>query len=232
MKKFQLFLKDNTLSIFSLLIMVGIVALIIIQGPVKKELGMPNSGSSQTVPESAALPRVNTPETSGWQFIGNDSAKVVFVEYGDFNCGYCRKFAQETFPKIKEKYIDTGMVKFFWKDYVIFGDQSKLLAEAVHCAGDQGKFFEMHDKIFANTIQGLSADALVSTLAQSLGLNTSEFNDCLTTGRYASKVEQSTQEAVNFGFDGTPTSTINGRVIFGARPLADFEAAINQAFSE
>lgn len=231
MKKIQLFLKDNTLSIFSLLIMAGIVALIIVQGPVKKELGMPDNGSSQTVPENSVLPR-STPETVDWQFLGSDSAKIIFVEYGDFNCGYCRKFAQEIFPKIKEKYIDTGVVKFFWKDFVIFGDDSMLLAEAVHCAGDQGKFFEMHDKIFANTIQGLSTDALASTLARSLDLNMSEFNDCLATGKYTSKVQQSTQEAADLGFEGTPTSVINGQVVFGARPWADFETAINEAFSK
>ncbi len=226
MKKFQLFLKDNALSIFSFLAMAGIVALIIIQGPVKKELGNPDNGNLRATPENSASPQTKTPDVSGWQFIGSADAKVVFVEYGDYNCGYCQRFAQETFPKIKEKYIDTGMVKFVWKDFVIFGDQSKLLAEAVHCAGDQGKYFEMHDKIFANTIQGLSADVLASTLARSLNLNLSEFNNCLTAGNYASKVEQSTQEATSFGFGGTPTSIINGQVIIGARSLAEFEAAI------
>lgn len=226
MKKLQLFLKDNALSIFSFLAMAGIVALIIIQGPVKKELGSFDDGSPRITPENSVSPETKAPDVSGWQFIGSADAKVVFVEYGDYNCGYCRKFAQETFPKIKEKYIDTGKVKFVWKDYVIFGDQSKLLAEAVHCAGDQGKYFEMHDKIFANTIQGLSADVLASTLAQSLNLNISEFNNCLTAGKYVSKVEQSNQEATSFGFGGTPTSIINGQVIIGARSLAEFEAAI------
>ena len=232
MKKIQLFLKDNALSIFSFLAMAGIVALIIIQGPVKKELGVFDNGSPQATPENSASSQTKTPNVSGWQFMGSADAKVVFVEYGDFNCGYCRKFAQETFPKIKEKYIDTGRVKFVWKDYVIFGDNSLALAQAIHCAGDQGKYFEMHDKIFANTIQGLPTDTLTLTLAQSLNLNISEFNNCLTTGKYVSKVEQSTQEAINFGFGGTPTSVINGRVINGARPLADFEAAIEAALNE
>ncbi len=207
MKKLQLFFKDNALSVFSLLAMAGIVALIIIQGP----------------------PGRVRPNISGWQSMGSASAKVLFVEYGDYNCGYCQRFAQETFPKIKEKYIDTGKLKFVWKDFVIFGDNSLVLAEAVHCAGDQGKFFEMHDKIFSNTIQGLSANVLASTLAQSLNLNMSEFNGCLTTGKYVSKVEQSTTEAAGFGFGGTPTSVIDGRVIIGARSLAEFEAAIEAA---
>lgn len=231
MKKIQLFLKDNALSIFSLLVMIGIVVLIIVQGPVKKELGMFDNGNNQKTPESSLSPQAKTPDVFGWQFIGSADAKVVFVEYGDYNCGYCKRFAEETFPKLKEKYINTGKVKFVWKDYVIFGDQSKLLAEAVHCASDQGKYFEMHDKIFTNTIQGLSADSLALSLANSLNLDVTVFNECLGSGKYASKIEQSTQEAINFGFNGTPTSVINGRVLIGARSLAEFEAVIEAALN-
>lgn len=94
------------------------------------------------------------PDTAGFAFLGDKNAPNTIVEYGDYLCGYCRKYHDELLPQIQEKYIKTGKVKFVFKDMVIFNrdidgkvsdsSPSQLIAEAARCAGDQGKFWEYH----------------------------------------------------------------------------------------
>ena len=226
MNKLKPFLKENTLSIFSLLVMVGAVSLIVIQGPVKKDIGggkLPFQANSQESLGQASLPDIN-----GWPFLGNPDAKVVFVEYGDYKCGFCGRFNRETLPKLKEKYIDTGKVKFVWKDLVIFGEDSLMLAQGAHCAGEQGKFFELHNELFSEGPEKDSpAEIRLISLGQKLNLDMKKFSSCLNSGKYVEKINQSVQEAGEFGFSGTPTAMINGEVIVGAQPVAKFESMIN-----
>ena len=228
MKKLQKFFKENFSSIFALVVMSGIIAWIAIQGP--SQLNLPNPTVSPDIglsPESRYSPIIKD-----WPFLGNVEAPVVFVEYGDYNCGYCGKFNQDVLPKIKEKYIDTGMVKFVFKDFVIFGEESQLLAEAVHCAGEQGKFFEAHDFVFQNDLQGFSAEKLAEKFATSLGVNARLVSECLKSGRYVDLISESTQEAASFGLTGTPMSIINGRLVEGAQSLSVFSETIEAALED
>jgi protein-disulfide isomerase len=219
MEKVQKFLEENALSIFSLLIMAGIVVLVVSRGPVKRQ-------AAPVATEKPAASQNLEPNIEAWPFLGNPGAKVVFVEYGDYQCGYCGRFNQETLPELKKKYIDTGKMKFVYKDFIIFGDLSKQVAQAAHCAGDQNKFFEYHDLAFAKQAEGFSLDAL-KKFAQDLGLDKDEFNQCLDSGKYASKVDQSSLESLGFGIEGTPTSIINGQMVVGAVPFSSFETVID-----
>lgn len=219
MAKLKKFFQENFLSLFALLVMGGIVFLALNQNKA------PQPPSPSVTPTPGATSPQPEPATTDWPFLGNPEAKVVFVEYGDYQCGFCRRFNQEVLPELKQRYLETGKVKFVYKDFVIFGETSKLAAQAAHCAGDQNKFFEYHNEIFKNQEKGLSLETLLA-IATNLGLNRQEFESCLSNGKYAEKVEQSTQEGLSLGVEGTPTSFINGQKIVGARPFSSFETII------
>jgi protein-disulfide isomerase len=161
--------------------------------------------------------------------IGNKNAKVRIVEFGDFQCPYCR----EAFPTVREiisKYQDR--IHFIYRDFPV-ADQHPVAAkaaEAGQCANEQGKFWEFHDKIFIN--QGeLSLDNL-SVFASAAGLESEKFNQCLRSGKYASEVLQDLLDGKKLGVKGTPTFFINGYRVSGVIPREMFINLIKQGLKE
>jgi protein-disulfide isomerase len=134
---------------------------------------------------------------------GNVNAPVTMVEYSDFTCGFCLKFFKETWPRLQARYVDTGKVRFLYKDYPR-ADQGPGLAAAVaaRCAGDQGAYWPMHDRLFAERAQ-LDQDLFLQH-AKALGLNQAGFSQCLSDGRHVKAIFQDRQEANSWGFRGTP----------------------------
>ncbi len=169
----------------------------------------------------------NTDAADDDAFQGPDDAPVVIVEFSDFQCPYCRRFYADTLPRILEKYPD--QVKFVYRDFPIFGDDSIRAGMATECGEEQGKFWEMHDAIFdsrsGDNPPPLSQETLVG-FAQTLELDTDAFTECLSGNRYMDEVTADYQAAVNYGFGGTPTFLINGRVMVGAEPFEAFDQAI------
>lgn len=162
-------------------------------------------------------------------FHGPDDAPVVIVEFSDFQCPYCGRFYQETLPQILEKYPDE--IKFVYRDFVIFGEDSARAAMATECAEEQDKFWEMHDAIFdsrqASDAPPLSQETLVG-YAEALEMNTTAFDECLTSERYLDEVTNDYQAAVGYGFGGTPGFLINGKPVSGAQPFQVFDQVIQQ----
>ena len=121
---------------------------------------------------------------------GDPKAPVVMVEFSDFQCQFCRRFYDDALPQVEKEYIQTGKVFFVYKDFPLsFHPMAQPAAEGTRCAADQGKALEMHDTIFnfqntkgQGTIQW-SVDELKQE-AQKIGLNMTEFNSCLDTGKY------------------------------------------------
>lgn len=167
-------------------------------------------------------------------FIGNKNAKVTIIEFSDFQCPFCRKFWNDTLPQIKKEYIDTGKVKFVYRDFPLdFHAGAKPAAEGTECADDQGKFWELHDKIFQEqdkqgqgTIQFTKAD--VVKWAGQIGLNMTQFNQCLDSGKYKAEVEKDMSDGTAAGVSGTPTTYVNGRQLVGAQPFEAFKAIIEE----
>ena len=157
-------------------------------------------------------------------FLGPEDAPIVIVEFSDFQCSFCSRFYEETLPLIRENYPD--QVKFVYRDFPIFGEDSARAAMAAECAHEQGAFWEMHNRVFAiyqeDAPPPLSQDTLVS-FADELGLDTAEFTTCLESQRYLDEVVNDYQTAVAYGFQGTPGFVINGVVYpFGAQPYDTF----------
>ncbi|MFB6197309.1 MAG: DsbA family protein, partial [Halobacteriaceae archaeon] len=117
------------------------------------------------------------------------------IEFADFQCPFCRKYFTQTFQKVKNNYVDTGKVRYVYRDFPLdqLHPRAQKAAEAAECAQDQGKFWQYHDKIFneqakqgQGTIQFSIND--LKTWASQIGMDTETFNQCLSSGKYSQEV--------------------------------------------
>jgi len=160
---------------------------------------------------------------------GSDKAPVTLIEFSDFRCSFCRKFWKDTLPSLEKKYVETGKVKFVYRHFAILGKFSTAAAEAVECAGEQRKFWEYHDKLFASAGSPLAFTAgRLKGFAKDLGLSGQSFDQCLDSGKYLNKVEQETGIGSLLGASGTPAFFLNGKLLAGAQPFRVFEAVIEE----
>jgi len=161
---------------------------------------------------------------------GDKDAPVTIVEFSDYECPFCVRFYSNTFGELKTKYIDTGKVKFVYRDFPLsFHQNAQKAAEAAECAGEQNKYYEMHDKLFEDGVSG--GVTAFKGYAQEIGLDTSEFNNCLDSGKMASEVKKDFDDGAKFGVSGTPAFFINGKLLTGAQPIQAFEQMIEQELS-
>lgn len=159
---------------------------------------------------------------------GNPNAKVTIIEFSDFECPFCGRFAPTVKQALDEYSDDVRLVyKHFPLDSI--HPQARPAAEASECAAEQGKFWEFHDALFENQTS-LSAN-YYPQLAGELGIDTGKFNDCLTSGRFAQKVEDDYQLGLSVGARGTPYSLVNGQPVSGAVPFAQLKQAIDAALA-
>ena len=156
---------------------------------------------------------------------GNANAPVTIVEWSDFECPFCARFYSQTLGQIQEKYIDTGKVKIVYRDFPLgFHVNAQKAAEAAECAGEQGKFWEMHDQLFEKGVkEGVSS---FKKFASDIGLDTEKFNACLDSGKMASETAKDMQDGQAAGITGTPGFIINGQLISGAQPFSVFQQII------
>ena len=156
---------------------------------------------------------------------GPATAPITIVEFSDFQCPYCSR-VNPTLKQVEEKYGDKLRVVF--RDFPlvqIHKDASKA-AEAAQCAHDQGKFWEMHDKLFSNQSK-LQVEGLKQS-ATEIGLDATAFNQCLDSGKFAAEVQKDAEEGASYGVTGTPAFFINGRMLSGAQPLEAFVTVIDE----
>lgn len=162
--------------------------------------------------------------------LGDSSAKVEITEYSDFECPFCANFATIQMPTIKEQLIATGKVRWRYRDFPIPGHAyGRFAAHAAQCAGEQGKFWDMHDQLFYHhqwAQTGKDPSRLFRDFAQAAGLDLVKYDACMESGRFASRIEFSRQEGVHLLVDGTPTFYVNGKKFTGPRATSDAFKAI------
>lgn len=193
------------------------------------------AGDNQEVPTPA--PTNDTPATvDDDPMIGDANAPITVIEFTDYQCPFCSRHFTDTYSKIKENYIDTGKVKYVSRDFPLsFHPFAQKASEASECADDQGKFWEMHDKLFATqAVWSAGADALPTfkQYAKDLGLDTGDFDSCLDGGTHAQEVKDDMAAGSASGIDGTPGFWILGpddqkQKISGAYPYETFSAAFD-----
>ena len=160
--------------------------------------------------------------------LGDEDAPVEVVEYSDFRCPYCAQFARETKPELVERYVDTGVVHYVWRDLPYQGEGARRAALAARAAQEQGQFWEYHSALFSSQDQEPS-DERLRAIADELGLDVEAFDEALASERHADVVAAGFERGQELGLTGTPAFTINGEVIIGAQPLEVFVEAIEAA---
>lgn len=157
---------------------------------------------------------------------GNPDATVTIVEFSDFECPFCGRFYSQTYGQIKSEYIDTGKVKYVFRDFPLgFHSKAQKAAEAAECAEEQGKFWEMHDMLFEN--QNNIAVKDIKGYARDLELDGEAFDECLDSGKYYDEVQEDMADGAGAGVTGTPAFFINGQMLSGAQPFSSFKQVID-----
>ncbi len=169
--------------------------------------------------------------------LGNPRAPLTLVEFTDYKCPFCLRYHQQTYPRIKKAFIDTGKVRYIVRDLPLrIHPQALKAAQAAHCAGEQGKYWDMQDALFRNA-KDLSQVKL-PVIAKEEGLDMGKFRECFASQRYLEQIRTSAAEAAQLGISGTPTfilgpnsgdDSVEGWKIVGAQPFETFEAGIRMA---
>ena len=189
----------------------------------------PTLGAQPTTPPPSDAPVGKVAAVTKDDYIrGDKNAKVTLIEYSDFECPFCSRH-QDNVEKILEEY--SGKVRLVYRHFPLsFHQEAQKAAEASECAGEQDKFWEMHDIIYeANAAKETMSVEKWKTAAGTLGLKQSKFDDCLDSGKYASKVKKQMAEGSSAGVKGTPATFINGKMVSGAIPYDVLKAAIDEA---
>ncbi len=190
----------------------------------------------QLLQSNGLSPSVSSVSVRGETFRGDSGARVAIIEYADFECPYCGEYERKVFPQLLSDYIATGKVKYFYRDLPLPGHARAIpAARAARCAGEQGKYWEMHDSLFA-TQNALSAPALLDR-AQTLGLDTEKFSECQSSEKYSADIQKSISEAQAMRIDGTPTFFLGiveqsgdvtiGKRVAGAAPFDVFKSELD-----
>lgn len=189
-------------------------------------------------PQPQAQPSTQAPKpdepasvsVAGMPFLGKADAPLTLVMFTDYQCTFCSRFEDQTLPEIKKQYIDTGKLRFVVRDFPMkFHPNAPKAAEAVYCAEEQEKYWELREKLVSN---GDKLDAkLLPDYAKQVGLDVDKFSACLGSGRHAEKVKANVALAASIGISGTPSFVVgrsngdmaNGVKMVGAQPFAAFD---------
>jgi protein-disulfide isomerase len=152
-------------------------------------------------------------------FLGAEDAQIVIIEFSEYQCPFCSKMYQEIYPDLKKDFIDTGKVKYVYRDFPLTIHPNAInAAMAAECAGDQDQYFAMHNLLFENQTNWANEDNPKKNFdeyATSLGLNTTTFSECYESEKYADEIAKDKEEGIAYGVQVTPTLFINGKLFRG-----------------
>ena len=176
--------------------------------------------------------------TAGEPTMGSSSAKVTIMEVSDYQCPFCQRQTVDTFPQIDAAYIRTGKVQYIFVDYPIaqLHPSAARSHEAANCAGEQGKYWEMHRALFTSPV--VKEDTALMARAKSAGVDTARLQSCLASGKFAASVQASVRRMEGLGIAGTPMVLIGltpapgqpmkvVKFVYGAQPFGAFKSVID-----
>lgn len=188
----------------------------------------PQAGETTPIPAKVDVAVGHLP------ILGNKNAKVTLIEFSDFQCPFCKRFFDDALVQIKKDYIDTGKAKLAYRHYPLpFHQNAQKAAESSECANYQGAFWEYHDLLFQKQTEWENQSATDATksfesYATEIGINTSQFQTCLSSSKFANVVAEDLNDGQKAGVSGTPTLFVNGKAIVGAQPFSAFKSAIDE----
>ncbi|HMN51210.1 MAG TPA: DsbA family protein [Xanthobacteraceae bacterium] len=189
-------------------------------------LPMPAFAQAKKVNEA----ELHKPGALGDHILGNKDAKVTVVEYASFTCGHCASFHQNTFPKLKEKYIDTGKVKLIFRVFPTAPAELSIAAGMIaHCAGED-RYFALTSALFETQRTWMTANAVpvLQKLANQAGISEEKFKSCLSDKALAQEIQQvAVRGFETFGVNATPTIFVNGTRIEGDTSIEELSKVID-----
>ncbi len=201
--------------------------------------GAPRENAPALQPDPAEPAAQTGSLTEPWDgdvVLGQASAPVSIVEYGDYQCPFCGRFFNQIEQKIRREYIETGKAKMVYRDLAFLGDESVQAAAAAMCARDQGKFWPYHDALFTAEIldgaenNGNLNETLFLKLGKESGLDDKTFGECVKSKKYVESITQETSKIQSLGVNATPTTYVNDTLVRGAVPYEEFKAAVEAEF--
>lgn len=186
------------------------------------------------------IPEEHPRELADFNAQGDPNAPVVIIEYSDYQCPYCKRHSDETEPLIEQNHVATGEVYLIHRsmgnyisDNIRRGKTESIdSAEAAYCAGDQGKFWEYKDILFANWLGedvGSYSEKRLMAMAEAINLNIEEFRSCFQDHKYRERALQDRQDASLDGINVSPAFLINGEIVTGAESYSVFAQKIQEA---
>ena len=181
-------------------------------------------GTNQAVAGTGQVRRVDV-STDGDPSVGPANAPVTIIEFSDYQCPYCQQWHEQVYQQLMAAY--PGKIQFVYRDNPLPSHaDAEPAAEAAECAGDQSAYWKFHDALFSGQY-GLGR-AAYDQYAEDLGLDTKAFAACLDSHRFQGEVKADASDAAQAGISSTPSFVINGRLLIGALPFADFKAVIDE----
>lgn len=209
----------------------GILAAIIVIAVLSVSLSSNNKTTN--LDQSRTFGTVNT--SMGSPLLGDPSAKITIIEFGDFQCHQCNNWFHNTKPQIYENYIKTGKANLVFVDLAFLGIDSPKAAQAAYCADDQGRYWEYHDMLYNSQEPqidgGWASNERLKAFAFDLGFDMDLFNNCLDSNKYQKRVQFNINQAKSNGATGTPTFVIvgpnNQEKLGGAQPYDTFKNVLD-----
>lgn len=194
-----------------------------------------SSGQVQDEEAQQAADAIERRDDDDPMAMGAADAPVVLVNYSDFQCPFCGKFARDSHEKLVDKYVKDGTLRIEWRDFPYLGEDSRKAAKAGRAAAEQGKFWEFHDAYYADQPKSnsgqLTGDFLTG-IANEVGLDVKKFHADRKSNKFDESIDEDFNEGQAIGVTGTPTFVINGIPIVGAQPLNTFADVIENEARE
>ncbi|MEZ7002662.1 DsbA family protein [Streptomyces sp. AD55] len=199
----------------------------------RRDTAAAETGAADPGPADESLLALARRDASDALAVGRADAPVVMIEYSDFQCPFCGRFARETKPELLRSYVDKGVLRIEWRNFPVFGEESDRAARAGWAAGRQKKFWEFHDVVYATERKrnsgAFAADKLVAMAREAGVPDLDAFRADLESEEAGAAVERDAYEGYGLGVSSTPAFLVNGRPILGAQPTETFEAAVDAA---
>lgn len=210
-------------------------AIILIVAGVVLAFGLVLVVQQLSLASSTSTATTSAPAGSTGSVAGPADAKVVVMDFSDFQCPHCKTWWESIEPQLRAEYVDTGKVQLDYKHFLVISKESEYAANAAECAAEQGLFWPYHDLLFAQ--QGLQGRDTVSPSnlkrlgAQIGGLDTAQFNACVDSNKYQELVYRDVQEGNDLGVTGTPTIFVNGTKVDASQDYNAVKTAIEAALA-
>jgi len=185
-------------------------------------------------PVDSTLPKV---QSNGY-VMGDSSAPIEVIEFGDFECPSCARFSTLTEPEVRSRLVEKGVIRFRFIDFPLSMHRNTWPASrAAACADEQGKFWQMHDALFQSQDQWNgettgNPNPIFKQLAQQIGLNQKQFDDCVDSKKTQAKIQAHEQLAEQQHIQATPSFIIGGKIVEGPRPYDEFKAIVDSALKK